>query len=121
MMGILGFLAALFLAVLFGYFAFLNQVPVQLNFPLLPPQRAFLHEVAGYSAIAGALVSAFLALGPLWKASRTVRALRRQVRALEEQMRPLRESAGTPALYSDNSTLLAPTRAATARADEEAV
>ena len=45
MMGIFGFLAALILAVLTGYFVFLNQVPVQVNLPFLAPQQAFLHEV----------------------------------------------------------------------------
>src|SRR5262249_12782308 len=103
-------------------FVFLNQVPVQLNLPFLAPQQAFLHEVAGYSAIAGALFSGLLALGPLWTAKRSARALRRQVRSLEEQMKALQESSGPPALYSDISTVLAPYRAATvARADEEPV
>lgn len=121
-MGIFGFLAALILAVLTGYFVILNQVPVQVNLPFLPAQQAFLHEVILYSAVAGLSVSALMALGPHFKAFRTVRALRRQLRALEEELQALRPSSGTPALYAENSTLLAPTRAPVlARGDEEPV
>jgi uncharacterized integral membrane protein len=120
MMGIFGFLAALILAVLTGYFVFLNQVPVQVNLPFLPAQQAFLHEVILYSAIAGLSVAGLLALGPHFKAFRTIRALRRQLRTLDEQLQALRESSGTPALYSENS--LAPARTAVmARGDEEPV
>jgi hypothetical protein len=119
-MGILGFLAALLLAIVFGYFAYLNQEAVLLNFGLIPPRRAFLHEVAGYSALAGALFSAFLALGPLWRSSRAIRALRRHIRALEEQAKTLQEAAGSPALYSERASLLPTARGnAVARADEE--
>jgi hypothetical protein len=75
-----------------------------------------------YAAIAGLSISGLLAVGPHIKAIRTVRGLRRQLRALEEQMKSLRDASGPPALYSDNSTLLAPSRAAAvARADEEPV
>src|SRR5205823_9824108 len=77
-MGILGILAALALAGLVATFALLNQTPTPLNFGLYSLPQARLHEVALAAAAAGALCSAFLALGSLLKASRTVRALRRQ-------------------------------------------
>jgi hypothetical protein len=120
-MVIVGFLAALVLALLFGYFAILNQDnAVMINFGLMAPQRAWLHEIAGYSAMVGALVSGFLALGPLWRSSRTIRSLRRHVRALEEQLKAIQSSSGTPALYSENASLLPTARpAAVARSDEE--
>src|SRR5579862_347203 len=98
-MGVLGFLAALVLAILFGYFAFLNQVPVQIHFfSPIPPQRALLHELVGYSAIAGALFSSFLLVGPIWRSSRAARALRRQVRSLEEELKTVREAQRAEAL-----------------------
>ncbi len=122
-MGILGLLAAIILAVLFGYFTVLNQDPVTLKFfSPIPPQHAYLHEIIGYSAIVGVLFSGFLALGPLMSSWRTVRALRRQVRALEEQVKTLREAPGAAPFYSGNSSALAPVHSAQiARADEEPV
>jgi hypothetical protein len=147
-MGVLGFFAALLLAVAFGYFALVNQAPIQVSFFYpIPPQRALLHELVGYSALAGALFSAFLLVGPIWRSSRAVRGLRRQVRSLEEEiktlqdaqraealdhetvrrsleeeLRQLRSPSETPALSSDSSSRLAPAGAKLlARADEEPV
>jgi uncharacterized integral membrane protein len=120
---VLGLLAALILALLCGYFSFLNQTPVQVNFPPpIPPQHAFLHEIILLPAIVGALISFCALAAPLLGARRTARALRRQMRALEEQLKALREAPAPAPLYSGNSSALAPAHPSqVARSDEEPV
>jgi uncharacterized integral membrane protein len=118
---VLGVLAAILLASGAATFALLNQTPVQLNFGIGPLQPARIHEIALASAAAGALISGFPLLGALWRSYRALRASRRQVRALEERLKSLGETPG-PALYSGNSSALAPVHTTkVARADEEPV
>jgi uncharacterized integral membrane protein len=132
MRGTIGLLLGLILLLGFGYFCYLNVVPVSVRFwPGVPPRTAFIGEIAAYSAIAGALVALLLMLGESLGTRRRCRQLARRVRELERRLPQVQLGASdlaslgngpaTPVGRVSGSSLANPPVAAIAAADEEPV
>ena len=127
MLGALGMILAVLLALGVGYFSWMNQSPVQVHlWPGMAPRNAFIWEIAGYAAITGCLFSILFVCGQLLGEKRRCRQLRRRVRELEARLPTARTSAVDEAAHAalDNgSPIPAPKigRTVATRADEEPV
>jgi uncharacterized integral membrane protein len=126
MLGTIGAILAILLALAVGYFSVMNQTPVSVSWwPGMPPRAAFIWEIALYAAMAGCLVSGLFLVGPWLGAHRRCRQLRRRVRELEQKLvagGPSISEAPRPTLNNGVVTSTAgPGRAVAARTDEEPV
>jgi len=133
MRGAVGLLLGLILLLGFGYFCYLNVVPVSVRFwPGMPPRSAFIWEIAAYSALTGTLIALLLLLGESLGTRRRFRQMSRRIRELEARLQlapgapvpsPLVAGSTGPAASLGQRTaapLEKPARAATA-VDEEPV
>jgi len=126
MLGTIGAILAILLALAVGYFSVMNQTPVSVSWwPGMPPRSAFIWEIALYAAMTGCLVSGLFLVGPWLGAHRRCRQLRRRVRELEQKLVaivPSLSEAPQPTLSNGVVTTTVSTgRAVAARADEEPV
>jgi uncharacterized integral membrane protein len=86
MVGAIGLLLALLLALGFAYFGAMNMDPVSVQIWPGVKRSAFIIEIAAYAAIAGVLFSTFFLIGGWLGAQSRCRQLRRRVRELERQL-----------------------------------
>jgi uncharacterized integral membrane protein len=126
MLGTIGAILAIVLALAVGYFSVMNQTPVSVSWwPGMPPRAAFIWEIALYAAMAGCFVSGLFLLGPWVGAHRRCRQLRRRVRELEEKLTAGVASISEAPQSSLKNGVVPSTvsagRAVAARSDEEPV
>jgi uncharacterized integral membrane protein len=125
MLGALGVILALILALAVGYFSLMNQTPVTVQlWPGMAPRTAFVWEIALYAAMAGWLISSLFWLAPLFGGHRRHRQLRRRLRELEAKLIPPSVVAEPAPSALENRAVVnagSPERVVAARADEEPV
>jgi hypothetical protein len=105
MLGAIGLLLALLLALGVGFFGFMNLEPVPVQIWPGIRRSAFIWEIAVYAAMAGTLTSMLFLLGGWLGVHRRCRRLRRRVLELERQLQQSQPVVGeAPLTALDNGT-----------------
>src|SRR5262249_4838100 len=103
MRGAVGLLLGFILLLGFGYFCYLNVVPVSVRFwPGMPPRSGFFWEIAAYSALTGTLVALLFLLGESLGTRRRFRHMSRRIRELEARLQ-LADASVPPPLVTGSA------------------